>query len=180
MKFIKKLVELLISSNAKFLLLLFWRNDFWRLKKSCQQNLNRIKEIIYFSYLERYGAWIGINSHFDSPPILPHGLFGIFISTNARIGKNCVIFQQVTIGSNNLSDSRNNGSPTIGNDCYIGAGAKIIGKVHVGRGARIGANCIVVKDVPDNSVCVLKGTEVIVKEKPMDNRHTSVVKITLD
>ncbi len=175
MRIIKSLFRLFLSANAKLLLLLFWQNDFWRLKASCQKTSTRIKEIIYFAYLERYGAWIGINSQFESEPILPHGLFGIFISTNAKIGKNVVIFQQVTIGSNNLSDSSKMGSPTIGNDCFIGSGAKIIGNVNVGEGSRIGANCIVVKDVPANSVCVLKGTEIIVRTLKMDNTHKSVI-----
>lgn len=178
MKFLKKIVYLFFSSNSRLLLLLFWKNNIWELKASCQRKHTRIKEIIYFAYLEHFGSWIGINAHFESPPILPHGLFGIFISTNAKIGKDVVIFQQVTIGSNNLSDSHNLGSPTIGNNCYIGSGAKIIGNVFVGNGCRIGANCIVVKDVPNNSVCVLKEIKVITKDKPMDNQHRSVIELT--
>ena len=67
------------------------------------------------------------------------------------------------------------GKIIIGNDCFIGSGAKIIGNVNVGEGSRIGANCIVVKDVPANSVCVLKGTEIIVRTQKMDNTHKSVI-----
>lgn len=174
MKYIKLLIRLLVSANSKLLLNLYWDGDIWQLKQSLQKKNTRIKEIIYFSYLERYGAWIGINAHFDSPPILPHGLFGIFISTNAKIGKDVVIFQHVTIGSNNLKGSKNIGSPTIGDSTFIGSGAKIIGNVQIGKGCRIGANCIIYKNIPENSVCVLKGLEIISRDYTMNNEHCSV------
>ena len=54
------------------------------------------------------------------------------MSYMAKIGKNCTIFHQVTIGSNTLEGSKHYGAPTIGDNCFIGAGAKIIGKVKVG------------------------------------------------
>lgn len=97
---------------------------------------------------------------------------GVHISKNAEIGKECVIFQQVTIGSNTTINSRN-GSPIIGDSVYIGAGAIIIGPVTIGDGCRIGANAIVTCDVPPNSVCVMRGLEIIQREKPMDNRFIS-------
>jgi len=60
-------------------------------------------------------------------PSFPHGAYGIFISGGAEIGANAVIFQQVTIGSNTLPDSNGRGAPRLGDDCYIGAGAKLVG-----------------------------------------------------
>lgn len=74
-----------------------------------------------------------------------------------------MIYQQVTIGSNDLQNSRGGGAPTIGNNCLIGAGAKIIGDVHVGNNVRIGANAIVVDDVPDNCTVVMNKPRVIVR-----------------
>lgn len=56
------------------------------------------------------------------------------------------------------------GAPTIGSNCLIGAGAKIIGNVHVGNNVRIGANAIVVDDVPDNCTVVMNKPRVIVRE----------------
>lgn len=73
-----------------------------------------------------------------------------------------MIYQQVTIGSNDLQNSR--GAPTIGNNCLIGAGAKIIGNVHVGNNVRIGSNAIVVDDVTDNCTVVMNKPRVIVRE----------------
>ncbi len=66
---------------------------------------------------------------------------------NAKfIGKDCTIFQQVTIGNGAT------GNPTIGNDVIIYAGAKVIGNIRIGNNVKIGANAVVVKDVPDNVV----------------------------
>lgn len=73
-----------------------------------------------------------------------------------------MIYQQVTIGSNDLQNSRR--APTIGNNCLIGAGAKIIGNVHIGDNVRIGANAIVVDDVPDNCTIVMNKPRVIVRK----------------
>lgn len=56
------------------------------------------------------------------------------------------------------------GAPTIGNNCLIGVGAKIIGNVRVGDNVRIGANAIVVDDVPDNCTVVMNKPRVIVRD----------------
>jgi serine O-acetyltransferase len=80
--------------------------------------------------------------------MLPHPN-GVVIHEDAIVGDDCMIMQQVTIGM--IGDAE---VPTIGNNVYIGAGAKIIGKVSVGDGARIGANAVVTQDVPTNCTAV--------------------------
>lgn len=119
---------------------------------------------IYRLYLDRKNSYIGLTAQIDKTVIFPHGINGIFISGDAVIGKNCVIFQQVTIGSNTIPTSATLGAPKIGNNCYIGAGAKIIGAITVGDNCRIGANCVVVIDIPDNSLVVMEKPKVITKE----------------
>lgn len=171
---IKKVVHLFITLNPRLLLNLFYHNNIWSLRKSCKENHKWYKEVLYYAYLERFGSWIGLGATFESIPILPHGLHGIFISHKAHIGKNVVIFHQVTIGSNMTIGSTRNGSPTIGNNVYIGCGAKIIGSLTIGDNARIGANCIVVKDVPENSVCIMRGAECIKRNEKMDNTWIAV------
>lgn len=74
--------------------------------------------------------------------MLPHPN-GVVIHEDAVIGDDCMIMQQVTIGM--IGEDC---VPRLGNDVYVGAGAKIIGKVEIGDGARIGANAVVTKDVP--------------------------------
>lgn len=119
--------------------------------------------------MRRFNADIPLGTQIDGVPAFPHGLNGIFISDGARIGKNCVIFHQVTIGSNTLSGSRGRGAPVIGDNVYIGCGARIIGGIRVGNNVRIGAGCVVTRDVPDNSTVVMEKPRVIVHETPPDN-----------
>lgn len=114
-----------------------------------------IYSLLYSRYLSRYGASIPNNNAISSCPSFPHGISGIFISGASKIGSNCTIFHQVTIGSNTLEGSKNQGAPVIGNNVFIGCGAKIIGGVHVGNNVCIGANCVVTRDVPDDCTVVM-------------------------
>lgn len=104
----------------------------------------------------------------------PYGFDSIYISTNAKIGKGCTIFKHVTIGSNTLPDSKNKGFTVIGDKVFIGTGSNIIGDVKIGNNVRIGANCTVTKDVPDNSVVIMSGLKIIQKEQPLLNTFLSV------
>ena len=81
--------------------------------------------------------------------LLPHPN-GIVIHPSAEIGVNCLIFQQVTIGTR----GRQSGAPRIGGHVDIGAGAKILGPVTIGDHARIGANSVVLQDVPTGKTAV--------------------------
>lgn len=76
--------------------------------------------------------------------IIQHG-FSTIINAK-KIGKNCHIYQQVTIGYNGMQ------SPIIGNNVRICCGAKVIGGICIGNNVVIGANAVVCKDVPDNVV----------------------------
>lgn len=85
---------------------------------------------------------------------------GITISPAARIGRNMNISQQVTIGVAGQGESR--GCPTIGDNVYLAPGAKLFGKITIGNNVKIGANAVVHKDIPDNSIAVLApGFEII-------------------
>lgn len=123
----------------------------------------------YRKLLFKNNSFLPTTNEISNDLTFPHGIVGIFVSNNARIGDNCVIFQHVTIGSNTLNDSKNKGFPIIGNNCYIGAGAKIIGNVKVGNNVRIGANAVVVENIPDNSTVVGVKSRVIQKNKTMNN-----------
>src|SRR5260221_1303024 len=94
-----------------------------------------------------------MNTLFISSPQIGPGLFiqhgFATIIAAESVGKDCWINQQVTIGFANDTDA-----PTIQDNVKIGAGAKIIGKVNVGNNSKVGANAVVVKDVPDNCTVV--------------------------
>jgi serine O-acetyltransferase len=90
--------------------------------------------------------------HINTPKIgaglfIQHG-FSTIISA-AEIGENCWINQQVTIGYSNPTDC-----PIIKNNVKIYSGAKVIGKVIIGNNVKIGANAVVIRDVPDNSTAI--------------------------
>lgn len=121
--------------------------------------LRRLWIALHAAYQHDHGSSIAWNAEFGGEPCFPHGERGIFISGGAKIGRNCVIFQQVTIGSNTVAGSRGFGSPTVGDDCYIGAGAKIIGNVRIGNRVRVAANATVLRDVPDDSVVMMSVPE---------------------
>jgi len=160
---------------ARMLVKLF--GSVWNLKKLCNDTKNIFFKNIYLQIYSFYqyenNSSIAWNSTFDGVPCFPHGMKSIFISGDAKIGKNCVIFQQVTIGSNMLLDSKGLGAPEIGNNCYIGAGAKIIGNIKIGNNVRVGANAVVYKDVSDNCVVLSAKQVIITKDTPMDNRFYS-------
>jgi serine O-acetyltransferase len=89
------------------------------------------------------GADIPINSHIGGGLLIPHPN-GIVIHPDSRIGVNCLLFQQVTIGSRG-----GDGVPLIGGHVDIGPGAKILGRVIIGDHAKIGANAVIHHDVPE-------------------------------
>ena len=103
------------------------------------------------------GADIPLNSKIGGGLMIPHPN-GIVIHPDAEIGPNCLIFQQVTIGKGFKP-----GLPVIDGHVDIGAGAKIIGNIHIGAHARIGANAVVLNDVPEASTAV--GIPAIVHNK---------------
>ena len=80
--------------------------------------------------------------------IFAYGGIGVVIHKRAKIGANCIIGSNVTIGGK----SKSLNVPNIGDNCFIATGAKILGDVKVGNNCVIGANSVVVSDIPDNSV----------------------------
>ena len=98
------------------------------------------------------GAKIGKNLFID------HGM-GVVIGETSEIGDNVTIYHMATLGgiapSINSNDQRNTKRhPTIGDEAVIGSGAQVLGPVIVGRCAKIGANAVVTKDVPEKAVMV--------------------------
>ena len=98
------------------------------------------------------GAKIGKNLFID------HGM-GVVIGETSEIGDNVTIYHMATLGgiapSINSNDQRNiKRHPTIEDDVVIGSGAQVLGPVRIGRCAKIGANAVITKDVPEKAVMV--------------------------
>lgn len=83
--------------------------------------------------------------------VIDHG-FGVVIGETAEVGDDCIIFHGVTLGGLKFDPVKRH--PTVGNRVLIGTGAKILGPLTVGDDSRIGANSVVIKDVPPHSTIV--------------------------
>jgi len=89
------------------------------------------------------GAEIGANL------IIDHGM-GVVIGETAKVGNDVIIYHGVTLGGTDVRRVKRH--PTIQDKVLIGAGAKILGNVTIGRGSKIGANSVVAKNIPEHSV----------------------------
>lgn len=104
------------------------------------------------------GADIPINTKIGGGLLIPHPN-GIVIHPSVTIGPNCLILQQVTLGSNERGDT-----PILEGQVDIGAGAKLIGNIRVGKHAKIGANAVVLTDVPAYATAVGVPARIILKK----------------
>lgn len=91
------------------------------------------------------GAQIGRRVFID------HGM-GVVIGETAQIGDDVTLYHEVTLGGTSWAKGKRH--PTLGQGVVIGAGAKVLGPITVGAGAKIGSNAVVVKDVPANATVV--------------------------
>jgi serine O-acetyltransferase len=89
---------------------------------------------------------------------------GVVIGETAEIGDNVTLYHGVTLGGTSLQKGKRH--PTLENEVVVGAGAKILGAIIVGEGSRIGANAVVNKAVPPNSVVVGVPGQVVLRSKP--------------
>lgn len=108
------------------------------------------------------GAKIGKGLFID------HGM-GVVIGETSEIGENVTIYHGVTLGGTGKDKGKRH--PTVGNDVVIGSGAKILGPINVGHGVKIGANAVVLSDVPDYS------TAIGIPAKIINKRANTIIEI---
>jgi serine O-acetyltransferase len=134
---------------SRKLLLAIRQYEHWHAKKGPVGSLTRKWIVLRHRFWSAVtGADIPLGCHLGGGLLIPHPN-GIVIHPDARIGVNCLIFQQVTIGS-----AKGGGVPEIAGHVDIGAGAKILGSIHIGAHGKIGANAVVVTDVPSGATAV--------------------------
>ncbi len=114
---------------------------FYRIRMLPIAVLIRALMRIVFAFDIPYRAEIGDNTRF------PHDALGVVIHPDAKIGENCHINQNITIGGKSNLEVL----PVIGNNVTLGAGSIVLGNIVVGNNATVGAGAVVVKDVPDNA-----------------------------
>ena len=164
--------EIILSKPERVFRSFFQHYDpvkYWKYRESvvaCKGGrLHRLICILKLIYIKRcdafnnasLGTHLGFGAAFRNIPHLPHGLYGIVVSHNASIGSNVTIFHQVTIGEGK------DGAPIIGDNVYIGAGAKIIGRIQVGNNVKIGANCVVTESIPANATVIMSAPRIIIR-----------------
>jgi serine O-acetyltransferase len=107
-------------------------------------------------FVSEFSRWLtGIEIHpgaqIGQEMVIDHGM-GVVIGETAIVGDQVVIYQGVTLGGVSLVARKRH--PTVGNRVVIGSGAKVLGNITIGEGARIGANAVVLENVPPNSTVI--------------------------
>jgi len=105
-----------------------------------------------------WGIEISRRAHIDPGLYIAHA-GGIVVAPDVVIGADCNLSHEVTIGVSGRGSKR--GVPTIGNGVYIAPGAKLFGRIRVGDRAKIGANCVIHRDVPDDAVVAVSPFQII-------------------
>ena len=151
----------------------FWRLYRWQ-KKIKNGIVHDMLTFLMSRCANRHGGYIGPDAVIEGVPSLPHGLHGIFISRYARVGKDCWIYQNVTIGEVNRQ------APVIGDHCLIGAGAVLIGGIRIGNDVKIGAGAVVCEDVPNGCTVVSQPARIMQRQKRNGAHETERAWIEVD
>jgi serine O-acetyltransferase len=112
------------------------------------------------------GAVIGRRFFID------HGM-GVVIGETAVIGDDCTLYHGVTLGGTSWEKGKRH--PTLANNVVVGAGAKVLGPILIGEGARIGSNSVVVKDVPEGATVVGVPGKLITPRRQEEGGHREAI-----
>lgn len=147
------------NSNFKTFIKYFFSNRCFKIifiYRICNYLYNKnnsiilfIFKILLFHYQSKFGIDLFPKTEIKEGFFINHG-FGVVIHSDTKIGKNVNISQGVTIGQSNRGIKK--GTPTIGDNVFIGPGVCIYGNIKIGNNVAIGANAVVNTDVPDNAV----------------------------
>lgn len=109
-----------------------------------------LSKILWLRNVHQLGCYISEESEIGKDITLPHAV-GIVIGAGVRIGNGVTIYQHVTIGRKNFNSSL---VPCIGDNVIIYAGAVVVGGITIGKGSVIGANSVILSDVPENGIAI--------------------------
>jgi serine O-acetyltransferase len=128
--------------------------------------LSRMAYVFFLRKLRKisYKTGIQIPPFVFGPGITIWHWGSIVVNAQAKIGSNCVMHPDITIGQKNS----HGGSPIIGDDVTIGSGARIIGEVHIGNDVIIGTNTVITKNIPPHSVVVGNPARIIKTRKSIN------------
>ena len=140
-------------------------DKYWRRRAKVVNPQSRtplLLKLYYLFYIKHkdaklhcsFGTGLNYGAQFATPPFLPHGPHGIIVGYDACVGSGCILYHQVTIAGGNV---------VIGDRVELGAGSKILPNVTIGNHCHVGANAVVVEDMPDYSTCVMQKPRIILK-----------------
>ena len=130
-------------------------HGFWRMK---MRWLGR-----FVSHVSRFLTGIEIHpgAKIGRRVFIDHGM-GVVVGETAELGDDCTLYHGVTLGGTSWNKGKRH--PTLGRGVVVGAGAKLLGPIVIGDGARIGSNAVVVKDVPPGATAVGIPARIILDE----------------
>lgn len=131
-------------TNKEFIAIKFYKAERW----CYTHNLKLFAKIIYHLMQILLGCTIPYSALLEEGVNIAH-FHGIVIHQNSKIGAKTIIYQNVCIGGRNGS-----GGAIIGQNCILGAGSCVLGNIKIGNNVKIGANAVVLKDIPDNCTAV--------------------------
>lgn len=136
----------------------YWKRRSYVINPKCGNKFLKMYFLYWIKKVDArnhcsFGTSFNSGASFKTPPLLEHGPNGIIVGHDAIIGANCMILQQVTIAQ---------GGVVIGDNVFIGAGAKVLPGVIIGNNVKIGANAVVVENIPDGATCVMQKPRVII------------------
>lgn len=123
-------------------------------------HLRPLSRLLYIFNMILFSVDLAPGAEIGPGLALPHPV-GVAVAPHSRIGRRARIFQGVSVGGGAVEDPTRDGFPVIGDDCWLFAGAKVLGPVRVGDGAMVAANALVVRSVPVRAVVVGNPARVI-------------------
>lgn len=158
-------VEIFLLYNGLHATILYWMSHWCYGHK------------LYFiaRFVSQFAKWLtGVEIHpaatIGRRLVIDHGT-GIVIGATTEIGDDCLIYQGVTLGGTGVMQGKRH--PTLGNNVMVGSGAKVLGPIKIGDNARVAANSVVLREVPDNSTVVgVPGRVVRINGEKTDHIHT--------
>ncbi|MBS6375007.1 MAG: hypothetical protein KH431_10425 [Erysipelotrichaceae bacterium] len=163
---LKNYIDVEVIPNARYKILSIWKaflekgsanaSLVFRVYYVNVRKKNFISKLIAFHYknilIKRYNIYIHAQATIDIGLRFGHAN-GVIIGRGVNIGKNCMIYQQVTIGTKQYEENISLDSyPTLENNCILYAGCKVIGPIHLEQGTIVGANAVLLQDTQKNGI----------------------------
>lgn len=142
------MIKKIIKDFLPWMNLYYKLDRYYRKANKLSNKYKILSNFYYYKMFKKYNCFISPHAEIDKGLICPHPT-GIVIGEKVKIGKNAVIYQNVTLGRKNRDIDE---YPTIGDNVVIYANSTIVGDIKIGNNVIIGCNSVVLRDVKDGEV----------------------------